>query len=86
MMPLTGGLPRYPVDDIVKRTPYTLMVPYGRMSKKKTVGRGVALPPESRSMYDNKPIPPEYARVDVTWTNLNHADDELDTPEGIKYL
>jgi hypothetical protein len=46
-MPLTGGLPRYPVDDIVKRMPCTLVVPYGRMSKKKTVGRGVALPPES---------------------------------------
>jgi hypothetical protein len=61
MMPLTGGLPRYPVDDIVKRMPCTLVVPYGRMSKKKTVGRGVALPPESRSMYDNKPTPPEYA-------------------------
>ena len=44
MVLLTGELPWYPVDDIVKRTPCTLMVPNGRMmSKKKEVARGVAL-------------------------------------------
>ena len=30
---------------------------------------GVALSPESSAMYDSRPIPPDYARVDVTWTN-----------------
>ena len=32
---------------------------------------GVALPPERGAMYDGKPIPPDYARVDVTWTNYD---------------
>jgi hypothetical protein len=38
-------------------------------------------------MYGNKPIPLEYARVDVAWTNADHDDDELDipTPHGLKY-
>jgi hypothetical protein len=89
MVPLTGGLPRYPVDDIMKQTPCTLMMPYGKtMSKKKEVARGVALPPKSGSMYNNKPISPDYDRVDVMWTNLEFDDDEIDIPtlEGIRYL
>ena len=49
-----------------------LLMPYGRtMSEKKEVARGVALPPESGSMYNNKRISPDYARVDVTWTNYD---------------
>jgi hypothetical protein len=87
MVPPTRGLPGYPVDDIVELTPCTLVVPYGRMSKKNTMATGVARPPGSRSMYGNKPIPLEYARVDVAWTNADHDDDELDipTPHGLKY-
>jgi hypothetical protein len=57
------------------------------MSKKMTVATGVARTPGSGSMYGNKSIPPEYARVDVAWTNPDRDDDELDipTPHGLKY-
>ena len=58
-----------------------LVVPYGRMmSKKKEVARGVALPLKSGSMYDNKPIPPDYARVDVMWTNKEFDEDKINIP------
>jgi hypothetical protein len=86
MVPSSGGLPRYLVDNIMKPTPCTLVVPYGRMSRRQmTVGVGLVLP---GCMDDKKLIPAEYARVEVTWTNPDHADDEIDipTPEGIKYL
>jgi hypothetical protein len=43
MVPSTGGVPRYLVDDIVKRTPYTLMVPFGMAQRKKEVASGIAL-------------------------------------------
>ena len=64
-----------------------IVVPYGGMSNKKTMATGVAQPPRSGSMYGNNPIPLEYARVDVGWTNLDCDDDELDipTPQGFKY-
>ena len=62
----TGQLPRYPVDDIIQPTTCTLQVPFGRAQRKKDMATGVALPPESDAMYDNKLIPPDYARVDVT--------------------
>jgi hypothetical protein len=70
----------------MKPTPCMLVVPYGRMSRRlMIVGMGLVLP---GCMDDNKLIPSEYARVEVMWTNLDHADDEIDipTPEGIKYL
>ena len=49
---------------------------------------GVALPPESSAMYDGKPIPPDYARVDMTWTNLDFEEDEIDIPteDGCRFL
>jgi hypothetical protein len=39
-------------------------------------------------MYDGKPIPLDYARVDVTWTNLNFDEDEIDIPteEGYRFI
>ena len=48
----------------------------------------VALPPESGAMYDNKPFLLDYARVDVTWTNLDFDEDEIDIPteEGSRFL
>ena len=49
---------------------------------------GVPLPPESGAMYDGKPIPPDYAWVDVTWTNKDFDKDEIDIPteEGYRFI
>ena len=41
---------------------------------------GVALPPKSGAMYSGKPIPPDFARVDVMWTNVDFGEDEIDIP------
>ena len=41
---------------------------------------GVALLPESDALYGGKPIPPDYARVDVTWSNTEFDEDEIDIP------
>jgi hypothetical protein len=86
MVPPTGGLPRYPVDDIAKPKPCILVVPYSKLLRRQmTVGMGLALPGR---MYNNKPTPTDYARVEVTWINLDHYDDEIDipTPDGTKYM
>ena len=63
-------------------------MPFGRAQRKKDVATGVALPPESSAMYGGKPIPPNYARVDVTWTNSDYNEDEIDIPtvEGFRYM
>jgi hypothetical protein len=76
----TRQLPRYLVDDIMEPTTCTLQVPFGRAQRKKKVAQGVALPPNSGAMYGDKPIPPNYARVDVTWMNLDFDEDEIDIP------
>ena len=49
---------------------------------------GVALPSESSAMYDGKPIPPDYARIDMTWTNKDFDEDEIDIPteEGYRFI
>ena len=49
---------------------------------------GVALPPESGAMYGGKPIPTDYAQVDVTWTNSDYDKDEINFPttEGFRYM
>jgi hypothetical protein len=49
---------------------------------------GVALPPESDALYGGKLIPPDYARVDVTWTNTEFDDDEINIPteEGSRFI
>ena len=44
------------------------------------MAQGVALPPKSGAMYDDKPISPDYARVDMTWMNLDFDEDEIDIP------
>ena len=43
---------------------------------------------KSGAMYDGKPIPHDYARVDVTWTNKDFDDDEIDIPieEGYRFI
>jgi hypothetical protein len=52
------------------------------------VATGVALLPESGTMYDGKPILLDYAWVNVTWTNKDFDDDEIDIPtkEGYKFI
>ena len=49
---------------------------------------GVALPPDSGAMYNGKPILPDYTRVDVTWTNKDFDEDEIDIPteEGYSFI
>jgi hypothetical protein len=61
-------------------------VPFDRAQRKKEVAQGVALPPESGATYDGKPIPPDYARVDMMWTNLDFDEDEIDIPTEEGYM
>jgi len=39
-------------------------------------------------MYDSNPIIPDYAQVDVSWTNSEFDEDEIDipTPEGFRFI
>ena len=55
-------------------------MPFDRAQRKKEVGQGMALLLESCAMYDGKPIPPNYARVDVTWMNPDFDEDEINIP------
>jgi hypothetical protein len=55
-------------------------VPFGKAQRKKDVAMGVALPPESGTMYGGKPILPDYAWVYVTWTNVDFDEGEIDIP------
>jgi hypothetical protein len=50
------------------------------MTRKKKVATGQVLPPKSGAMYNNRPIPPDYARVEVTWTHDDYDDEEIDFP------
>jgi len=86
MVPGTEQLTRYPIDDIVEPTSCTLQLPFGRAQRKKDEATGLALPPKSGAMYDGKPILPDYARVNVTWTNKDFDEDEIDisTKEGYR--
>jgi hypothetical protein len=52
-------------------------VPFGRVQRKKDVATRVALPPERGALYGGKPTPLDYARVDVTWTNIEFDEDEI---------
>jgi hypothetical protein len=88
MVSSTRRLPRYPVNNIMEPITCTLQVPFSRVHRKKDVATGVALLPKSGAMYSSKPIPPDYARVDMTWTNFDYGDDEIDIPttEGFRYM
>jgi hypothetical protein len=60
-----------------------LVIPFGRkLLRKKEVATGVALPPRKRHPINNKPIPPDYAMVTVTWTH-NDDDEEEEEEEEI---
>jgi hypothetical protein len=76
----TRGLHRYLVDDIVQPRECTLMIPFGcKLLRKKEVAMGVTLPLESGALYNNNLIPPNYARVTMTWTH-NDYEEEIDIP------
>ena len=45
-----------------------LQVPWGRTGRKKNVAQGIVQPSDPEDRYQGKPIPPEYALVDVAWT------------------
>jgi hypothetical protein len=66
----------------------TLQVPFGRAGRKKEVAQGVALPPKSDAMYNGRPIPPNYARMDVAWMNPDFEQEELDivTEDGARLI
>jgi len=80
MGPGTSQLSRYPVDEIVEETHCELQVPFGRNGKKKTVGEGMALPPDPEASYGGNPIPPDYARVSLGYLKDEYEDYELDYP------
>ena len=65
-----------------------LLVPFSRAQRKNKVARGVTIPPKSGAMDNNRPIPPDYARVDMTWTNLEFDENEINIPcpNGNQYL
>jgi hypothetical protein len=88
MVPMIGGLPRYPVDDIEKTMACTLLVPYGRGSRKKEVGTGATLPPDEIQEYANQSIPPDYAVVVVSWAAVGFGEHELEFPtrHGVWFL
>jgi hypothetical protein len=57
------------------------MIPFGRkLSRKKEVAMGVALPLESDALYNSKSIPPDYVMVTVTWTHNDYEEEEIDIP------
>jgi hypothetical protein len=90
MVPMIGGPrpPRYPIDDIVKKTACTLLVPYDRGSRKKEVGTGVAIPPHEITDYASDQIPADYAVVIVSWVvpGFEEHDLETPTPNGVRFL
>ena len=88
IVPGPGQHRRYPADDITEQTICTLQMPFGRSGRKKEVAQGVVLPPDNDTTYDGKPIPPDYAKVVVAWTNTEFEEDELDIPteDGIRFI
>ena len=63
-------------------------MPFGKAQRKKDVATRVALSPESGVMCDGKPILSEYAWVDITWTNKEFDEDEMDIPteDGYRFI
>jgi hypothetical protein len=61
-------------------------MPFGRAGKKREVTQGVVQPPESGATYNGKPIPPDYALVDVVWVNPDFEHEELDFQLKGKYF
>jgi hypothetical protein len=48
------------------------------MGRKKNVAIGMVQPPNPKARFHGRPIPPDYALVEVVWTDNHHDEDELD--------
>ena len=76
---------KYAVQCIKEDTPCSLHVPVGRRGLSQEVARGIAMP---GNMFHNKPIPPDYTKVQVTEiTNNRFSNDPLNHPmveEGLR--
>jgi hypothetical protein len=44
------------------------------------MAQGMVQPPNPEARYHGRPVPPEYALVEVGWTDDCHDEDELDFP------
>jgi hypothetical protein len=77
-VPGTSQPQRYPADEIVEPSPAWLQVPWGRTRRKKNVATGMVQPPNPKARFHDRPIPPDYALVEVVWTDNHHDEDELD--------
>lgn len=44
------------------------------------------MPLESDTLYNGKPIPPDYCMVGVAWTNPEYEQEELDVPTKEDYI
>jgi len=73
----TSQFQRNPIDEIMVPTLGTLQVPWGRSGRKKDVTQGMVQPPDPKSKYNGKPIPPNYALVEVVCTHDDFEEDEL---------
>ena len=84
----TSEFQKNPVNEIVVQTLCTLQVPWGRSGRKKDVAQGMVQPHNPKAMYNGKPIPPDYALVDVAWTHNDYEEDELDFPteDGVRLI
>ena len=69
-----------PVDDITEETRCVLLIPVGRLGKKKKVAEGVVFPPGSCKEYEAHEIPPDCAEVNIGWVAPEHEEWELDYP------
>lgn len=78
---------KFPVDDITEDTSCSLHVPIGRKGNSREVARSFAMP---GTVFHNRPIPEEYAKVQVTEiTDDRFINDPLDVPipdEGIETI
>ena len=84
----TSELQKNPVDEIMVQTLGTLYVPWGRSGRKKDVAQVMVQPHNPKAIYNGKPIPPDYALVDVAWTHNDYEEDELDflTEDGVRFI
>jgi len=81
----TANKEHYPVDDIDRAWPCSLVITYGLRSLTKQVATGLAIPGRQ---YHNAPIPDAYCRVEVQTVMSGQEDFMLDIPgpEGIDTL
>jgi hypothetical protein len=77
-VPGTSQPQRYPTNEIVEPSPTWLQVPWGRTGRKKNMATGTVQLPNPKARFHGRAIPPNYALVEVAWTDNHHDEDELD--------